>query len=215
MTLAMSSRATVYAILLVGGLVLLAFTSGAVAWARNELAYAGLVAQRDNEDDPSRAAAIERYDREDHAVPAGATILLGDSIAYKAPFAGPCIANRGLGGERSDQLLANLERWPSLDRAGAVLIAVGTNDVWQRRPERLGKNVAAILARIDAPVFLVGLPADLDGIAEANAVLRAACGDGCTFIDPAGARAGDGIHLSAEGYARIAAIAPVDCRTRG
>ena len=211
----MKGRITAYLVLLACGFGVLAFTSGGVNWARDKLAYAGLIAQRGNEDDPSRAAAILRYDRSDHLVPAGATILLGDSIAYKAPFAGPCVANRGLGGERSDQLLANLDRWPSIDRAGAVVIAIGTNDVWQRRQEHLGANVAAILARIEAPAFLVGLPADLDEIRDATAVLRRACGDGCTFIDPTGARAADGIHLSAEGYARIAAVAPLDCERRG
>lgn len=211
----MKGRTIAYSILLACGLAVLAFTSGGVDWARDKLAYAGFVPQRDNEDDPSRAAAIDRYDRSDHLVPAGATILLGDSIAYKAPFAGPCIANRGLGGERSDQLLANLDRWPSIDRAGAVVIAIGTNDVWQRRPERLGENVAAILARIDAPVFLVGLPAELDGIADGNAMIRKACRKDCTFVDAIGARAEDGIHLSAEGYARIAALVPLDCRRGG
>jgi len=207
----MNRRILVLLLLLAAGLVALTFTSGASNHVRNRLAYAGLVAQIGNEGDPGRAPILEHYDRTDSRVPAGATILIGDSIAQRAPFAGPCIANRGIGGERSDQLLANLGRWPSLDRAGAVVVAIGTNDVWQRRPQGLGQRVAAILDRIAAPVYLIGLSADLEGIVEANRELRRACRGGCTFIEPTAALAPDGIHLSAEGYERLAAQLPLRC----
>ena len=66
----MKGRITAYLVLLACGFGVLAFTSGGVNWARDKLAYAGLIAQRGNEDDPSRAAAILRYDRSDHLVPA-------------------------------------------------------------------------------------------------------------------------------------------------
>ena len=207
----MKYRIALYAALLIGALWLLAVNSGVADRARDRLAYADLIAQRGNESDPSRPIMLAQYDRTDHLVLAGATHLLGDSIAFKAPFKGPCIANRGIGGERSDQLLANVDRWPSLRRAGAVVIAVGTNDVWQRRPEALGRNVEAILRRIDAPVTLVGLTADIKGIEEANAVLRSSCRTNCTFILPVGARAEDGIHLTRKGYEQIAARVPLRC----
>ena len=71
----MKGRITAYLVLLACGFGVLAFTSGGVNWARDKLAYAGLIAQRGNEDDPSRAAAILRYDRSDHLVPAGATTV--------------------------------------------------------------------------------------------------------------------------------------------
>ena len=207
----MKLRIFAYSVLLLIGLGYLSVQTRIADRVQNRLAYAGLVAQLDNESDPSRPVMLAQYDRTDHLVLAGATHLLGDSIAFKAPFKGPCIANRGIGGERSDQLLANVDRWPSLRRAGAVVIAVGTNDVWQRRPEALGRNVEAILRRIDAPVTLVGLTADIKGIEEANAVLRSSCRTNCTFILPVGARAEDGIHLTRKGYEQIAARVPLRC----
>ena len=204
----MNVRIALYIILLIGALWLLAGNIGLAARIHSRLAYADLVAQRDNLGDPSRPIMLAQYDREEPLVPAGAIILMGDSIAYKAPFEGRCIANRGIGGERSDQLLANLGRWPSLRRASAVVIAIGTNDVWQHRPEGLGKNVAAIIARIDAPTYVLGLSAKLRGVAEANRILRAACRGRCTFIESGGEVAPDGIHLAPAGYARLAAHLP-------
>lgn len=207
----MKRRVIAYSILLIAGLVYLSVQTRITDRVRNRLAYADLVPQRDNETDPSRAFMLAQYDRTDHLVPAGATYFMGDSIAFKAPFEGSCIANRGIGGERSDQLLANLDRWPSLGRAGAVVIAVGTNDVWQHRPEELGRNVTAILERIEARTYLVGLTADLAGIEQANEILRRTCRGTCTFIQPVAARAADGIHLNPHGYAQIAARAPLRC----
>lgn len=207
----MNVRVLILSALLLLGLAYLSFQTGIADRVRNRLAYADLVPQRDNVGDPSRAIMLAHYDRTDPLVPAGATYFIGDSIAFKAPFEGPCIANRGIGGERSDQLLANLHRWPSLGRAGAVVIAIGTNDVWQWRPERLGENFSALIDRIDAPTYVIGLTADIDGIAEANEVLRRACVGTCTFIEPVGARAEDGIHLTPQGYAQIAARAPLRC----
>lgn len=210
----MRRRVFILSILLAAGLAYLSFQTQLVDRVRNRLAYADLVPQRDNESDPSRVSMLAHYDRTDPLVPTGAAYFLGDSIAIKAPFDGPCIANRGIGGERSDQLLANLNRWPSLRRAGAVVIAIGTNDVWQHRPERLGPNVRALIDRIDAPTYVIGLTADIEGIAKANEALRRACTGKCTFIQPGGARHEDGIHLTPEGYAQIAAVAPLRCTAK-
>lgn len=208
----MRTRVFILSVLLLAGLVLLSFQTGLANRVYTRLAYADLVPARANLTDPSRAAMLAHYDRSDPIVPAGATWFIGDSIAFNAPFDGPCVVKRGIGGERSDQLLANLRRWPSLARAGAVVIAIGTNDVWQDRPERLGENVRAILDRIEAPTYLVGLTANLGGIAEANEVLRRACVGNCTFIQPVDARHADGIHLTRAGYAQIAARAPLRCK---
>ncbi|MCY7340237.1 MAG: hypothetical protein LH465_09880 [Sphingomonas bacterium] len=207
----MNYRIALYVVLLIAALWLLAVNSGLADRARSRLAYADLVAQRDNERDPSRPIMLAQYDREDRLVPAGATVLIGDSIAFKAPFMGRCIANRGIGGERSDQLLANLGRWSSLRRAGAVVIAIGTNDVWQHRPEGLGERVAAIVERIDAPIFVLGLSARLRGVPEANRALRRACRGRCTFVEPTGEVAPDGIHLSPRDYLNLAARLPREC----
>lgn len=207
----MTRRSLALALLLLLALALLAGRSGLVEKFRDRLAYADIIPQRSNEGDPSRAAMIAEYDRADPLVPAGATILLGDSIAFRAPFTGRCVANRGLGGERSDQLLANLNRWRSIDRAGAVVVAVGTNDVWQDRPQRLGANIRAIVDHIAAPVYLIGLSAQIDGIAAANAVLRRACGPGCTFVDPGADLADDAIHLSPAAYAALGRRLPLRC----
>ncbi len=208
----MRTRVFVYSVLLLAGLVVLAVRAGIVDRARDRFAYAGLVAGRGNEDDASRDAMLAHYDRVDSSVSAGVTYFIGDSIAFRAPFGGPCVANRGIGGERSDQLLANLDRWPSLARAGAVAVSIGTNDVWQRRPEQLGANVRALIERIEAPTYLIGLTADIEGIAEANEVLRRACVGTCTFIQPVGALAKDSIHLAPNGYAQIAARTPLRCQ---
>lgn len=209
---AMKLRVTAYIVLLLGLLVVLAFRINADELVRDRLVTARLIPPRSNVTDPSRAPMLAVYDRTDHLVPAGATVLIGDSIVFRAPFAGPCIANRGIGGERSDQLLANLDRWPSIDRAGAVVIAIGTNDVWQRRPEGLGKRVSAILDRIEAPAYLLGLGSDLEGIDEANRELRRACRDNCTFVDPPKLLLDDGIHPAPQSYAELARQLPLDCR---
>lgn len=209
----MNRRVLFLMVLLIAGLVVLLVMSGGAEQIRNRVAYAGWIPQRDNLRDSSRVAALDRYDRGDRLVPTGATVILGDSIALRAPFKGPCVVNRGIGGERSDQLLANLERWPSLGRAGAVVLAVGTNDVWQWRPETLERNVAAILERIEAPVLLIGLTANLDGVDEANEILRRTCRANCTYFKPVAARAEDGIHLTRQGYAQIAGRAPLTCPT--
>ncbi len=101
-------------------------------------------------------------------------------------------------------MLANVADWRSLDRAEAVVIAIGTNDVWQWRAEGLEQRVAAIVRRIEAPTLLLGLSAKLRGIDAANAALRRACTGRCRFIEPIDDHGPDGIHLSQRGYQALA-----------
>jgi len=177
------------------------------------MAYQDLAPQLDNESDPMRPAALARLADEDRAIPTGATILIGDSNVAHAPWHGDCLVNRGIGGERSDQLLANVADWRSLDRAEAVVIAIGTNDVWQWRAEGLEQRVAAIVQRIEAPTLLLGLSARLRGIDAANAALRRACTGRCRFIEPIDELGPDGIHLSQRGYQALAKRLALPCLT--
>ncbi|MDQ3077220.1 MAG: hypothetical protein M3Q83_00075 [Pseudomonadota bacterium] len=179
-----------------------------------QLAVYGLITPGGNEDVPGRAAALDAFRRDDPGVMPTALLLIGDSIVRRAPYRGACIVNRGIGGERSDQLLSNLDDWPSTGRVRGVVVSIGTNDVWQRRSEGLGQRVSEILGRIAAPTYLLGLSADLPGIAGANIELRRVCTGKCTFVEPVDALLGDGIHLAPAGYAKLARQLPLRCPVR-
>ncbi len=96
------------------------------------------------------------------AAPRGRIVMLGDSITefgmWCEWFPDAQMANRGIGGERSGDILARLHT--AIDRPRAVFLLIGTNDLSAAVPEaEIAGTVAATLdtiARVSPgiPVFL-------------------------------------------------------------
>lgn len=81
----------------------------------------------------------------------GRIVMLGDSITqfgmWSEWFPGTPMANRGIGGERSGDVLARLHT--AIDQPRAVFLLVGTNDLAAAIPEQqIAANVAAIVSTI-------------------------------------------------------------------
>lgn len=160
----------------------------------------------------------------DAMVPAGATIVLGDSFAQGlatsavAPFA----ESFAIGGQRSDELLVSMDDYHALQRAGRVVVGpIGVNDIVQGREAGLEGRYRAILTKIPAgvPVFFNGLPPSADPeyslrFRAAGELAKSVCAadQRCHFLDlwsamtvngapRPGLLAEDGTHLSPQGYA--------------
>jgi lysophospholipase L1-like esterase len=142
----------------------------------------------DRETDPSEQMPAKTS----VAVPVGATVLLGDSIAAWAPWPLP---NLGICGIRSDQLLERLDDLPWRN-AGRVILSIGTNDVLQWRARGLRQRVSALVDRLDKPVILLGIAARHPLTPLANRALRRAEG----FFVPPPNELRDSIHLNERGY---------------
>lgn len=107
----------------------------------------------------------------DRRVPDGAIILLGDSImgGIPADSVGSNAVNFGLGGDTTRVLLRRMALLRSLDRAEAVVIEVGVNDLKYRTPTETAYLYGEILDRIPPAtptIALSVLPVD-----EANPVV--------------------------------------------
>jgi lysophospholipase L1-like esterase len=142
--------------------------------------------------------------------------------------------NRGVNGERSDQILARFERDVVALHPAAVVVIAGVNDVYQGRDEaaverslesmyrRAHEVVIAVVAGTILP-YNTATPQENGRMHAVNAWIRsrAACGAGIAFCDTraAVARRGDadllesspdGLHPGVAGYRRMGeAIAPV------
>jgi len=140
------------------------------------------------------------------------------------------VLNRGVNGERSDQIRARWARDVAAAHPAAVVIIAGVNDVYQGRP------VSHVLAELRAMYDLAaaaGIPAVAGSIVpydtatpeqnakmrEINAWIRAEAGrdPNVTFADTRAAAASDhdpdrlrsspdGLHPDADGYRRMAAV---------
>jgi lysophospholipase L1-like esterase len=176
---------------------------------------------------------IRYHERMDGNVPDGSSVFIGDSITQ-----GLCVdavavpaVNFGIGRDTTDGVLKRLPKYRCLERASAVVLAVGINDLIQEdgNDEAIG-NYRRILERIPTNAAIVVsavLPVD-EGllspenkkitnhkITNLNESLKAICARRarCTFIDvgadlkdKTGALSsafhiGDGVHLNNEGYA--------------
>lgn len=95
----------------------------------------------------------------DRRVPDHAVILLGDSIMAGVPAGsvGPNAVNFGLGGDTTQVLLRRLPMLRSLDRASAVVIEVGVNDLKYRTPAEAARLYGDILRHIPAATPVVAL----------------------------------------------------------
>jgi lysophospholipase L1-like esterase len=148
---------------------------------------------------------------QDATVPDGAVIFLGDSItqALATAAVAPLSVNFGISGQRSDQLNASMDSYRSLSRAGAVVVAIGVNDIRQGRSDGIEHRYRAILGKIppSVPVVMSSVTpirgVDVSQVVEAG---RRACSERplCRFVDasiiPADALMTDGVHLSPRGY---------------
>lgn len=89
-------------------------------------------------------------------------VFLGDSITqgglWDEWFPDVAVLNRGIGGERTDQVLRRLDT--AINEPTAVFLLIGTNDIMALKPlDEIARNVAAILDGIErrapgTPVFV-------------------------------------------------------------
>ncbi len=98
--------------------------------------------------------------RMDDCVPDQAVLFIGDSFIQ-----GLCVTevaaksiNYGIGGDTTEGLLARLPHYPSLNRARAVVVSVGENDLRKgRTPADINLSYGRILARLPEKSFRVFL----------------------------------------------------------
>ena len=169
--------------------------------------------------------------RMDGNVPDGAVLFIGDSmtqgLCVSAVF--PLSVNYGIGSDTTAGVLERLSTYRSIQKAGAVVLAIGVNDMKFRSNEEILRNFAAIAARIPERVpivFSAVLPLNekkreerrvlyRDRIKMLNARLGEFCRNsprlffldvGPLLSDETGNLAdeyddGDGVHLNAKGNA--------------
>lgn len=165
----------------------------------------------------------------DGNVPDGAVLFIGDSITQ-----GLCVVavhdkavNYGIGSDTTLGVLERLPAYRSMERAAAVVIAIGVNDLSRRDNNAILENYKKIMAAVppDIPLlFSAVLPLDdrnkpdaekrNERICELNQGLKALCaGEGqCIFLDSTPSlvddtgnldpayHTGDGVHLNMAGY---------------
>lgn len=165
----------------------------------------------------------------DGSVPAGAVLFVGDSITQGLCVAAVCDrgVNYGIGSDTTVGVLERLPKYGSIDRARAVVVAIGVNDLSRRDNDAILENnrkIAGTVAGSAPLVFSAVLPVDervnpenagVNGrIRELNRGLAKVCAEtrGCRMVDVTGALAddtgslapenhvGDGVHLSDKGY---------------
>jgi lysophospholipase L1-like esterase len=166
-------------------------------------------------------------------------VLIGDSITERWPTYGSSSwptnwLNRGIGGERSDQVRDRFDQDAVQLHPRAVVILVGTNDAWVNRPDlplvRTESNIAAMAKHasdhgihvviaavppVGKKVTAPGLPMPTGAnprIVEQNAWARTyAARRGYSFADYWGVMrpdlTSDGVHPSAAGYAVMLPVA--------
>lgn len=150
----------------------------------------------------------------DHA----GVVLLGDSHTWLLGRNGQ--QNRGISGIMVADVPGTIP--PNIAQASAILLMIGTNDIWRGKtaglPERLDRLAAALPAGV--PLIWSGIPPgqdfrfDLDEARTANKVIKTLCATrpGCEYVDTWSLLAddkgepiprffvSDGVHLSADGY---------------
>jgi lysophospholipase L1-like esterase len=108
-----------------------------------------------NQADPAYVQIIlDCHDRLDGNVPDGAVVFVGDSLVQGlcVSAVAPVAVNYGMAGDTTAGVLRRLPRYGSLARAGAVVIAVGVNDVKSISSAEILRNWGAILDRLPADV---------------------------------------------------------------
>jgi uncharacterized protein YhfF/lysophospholipase L1-like esterase len=170
------------------------------------------------------SSMVSHHMRLDRTVREEDMLFIGDSHVQGMNMAllGAPVVNLGIGGDTSLGILRRLEHYKSVQRAKAVVLAFGLNDLNYRKVDAIARNTRSILDAISAPVVLSAVfPVDERkvrsrpefrnaAINEINAALATECKAGCTFAPVPDAlvggggnlklHEGDGIHLSPAGY---------------
>lgn len=159
------------------------------------------------------------YRRLDGSTPAAAVVFLGASSiqGLNASAVRSCSASFGIGGETATELVERVGDYRALDRAAAIVVMTGLNDMLRGDGAAVGPAVRRLLAALPpgVPVILSSTVRLLDPargreLQGVNDALRAACAAhrGCRFVDlaaamedPAALIEPDGIHLNPTGYA--------------
>ncbi|MBW7864130.1 MAG: hypothetical protein GX580_11740 [Candidatus Hydrogenedens sp.] len=159
----------------------------------------------------------------DGSVPAGAVLFVGDSITQGLCVAAVCDrgVNYGIGSDTTVGVLERLPKYGSIDRARAVVVAIGVNDLSRRDNDAILENYRKIAGTVAgsgmvagrAPlVFSAVLPVDervnpenagVNGrIRELNRGLAKVCAEtrGCRMVDVTGALADDTGSLAPENH---------------
>jgi lysophospholipase L1-like esterase len=143
-----------------------------------------------------------------------ALVMLGDSLTavadWNALLPGVDVANRGIFGERSDDILKRSGAIAAM-RPRCIALMMGANDGLENA-DRISANARSIILAVSpAHVILQStLPVRGQSPDKVNAGLKAVCTGNCEFLDlvPSIAPAGqipdgpDGIHLGPESYKR-------------
>lgn len=109
---------------------------------------------------------VSFHSRMDGNVPEGATIFIGDSITQSLCTSAvvPVSVNYGIGGDTTTGVLQRLKVYPSLQKAGAVILAVGINDFkYKITNEEMIANYTNIIKQLSssAPIIISAvLPID-------------------------------------------------------
>ena len=108
---------------------------------------------------------LRYHKRMDGNVPDGSVVFIGDSITQ-----GLCVSaitcpsvNYGIGSDTTLGVLQRLQDYRSIDRASAVLLAIGINDMKRRSNDEIFENYRLIIEQIPKTtpiVFSAVLPLD-------------------------------------------------------
>jgi lysophospholipase L1-like esterase len=174
---------------------------------------------------------LRYHKRMDGNVPDGSVVFIGDSITQ-----GLCVSavacpsvNYGIGSDTTLGVLQRLPDYRSIDRASAVVLAIGINDMKRRSNEEIIENYQSIVGKIPKTtpiVFSAVLPLDEESREEwqgrnqdrtkrlNSSIQRLADTDSRVFfvdagpllVDASGNLAdkfhdGDGVHLNSQGNA--------------
>lgn len=181
-----------------------------------------------SEDDYIILRLREVHRQMDSAVPAGATIFIGDSItmALATAAVAPRSVNYGISAQRSDQLIKSMDIYKSIERASRVIVTIGTNDLLQGREAGIELRYKEILAKIPISVEVVissvpplgkgsfyGRTIEDINVRKVVASAKSVCeaDSRCRFVNAydvlttngtpiPGTLLADNIHLSPEGY---------------
>jgi lysophospholipase L1-like esterase len=171
---------------------------------------------------------VRQHLKMEASIPDGSIIFIGDSMTqdlsvFSVTEKG---VNFGIGGDTTVGVLKRIDRYEILRRAGAVVMAIGINDIPRRENEEIIENYKKIVGKLpkDVPIFFSSiLPVDEKAakrhqnnrINELNRALNVICGEygNVTYIDtgaglkdyPSGSlksefHKGDGLHLNETGY---------------
>jgi lysophospholipase L1-like esterase len=193
----------------------------------NTSAVAGLLARLGDsavQPDPYVGRMQQHQRWMDVSVPSGAVIFLGDSITQSLATAAvaPNTVNYGIGSATTSDLIGALPDYRSLERASAIVLTIGINDLIRAGSEGLPDRFRQIATSLPPGVPLIWnavMPvaphiASATLVVSVNQAIAAECKQRprCTFVDTAallgepggsaneGVLLADGLHLSPAGY---------------